>query len=252
MSDILEQIDNGILTLTFNRPAKKNSITSDMYATLAKALRQGATDPKIKVAIIQGQEEVFTAGNDLADFLKNAADSTSAPAWDFMLALIEFPKPLIAAVSGVAIGIGTTLLFHCDLVYASDTAKFMLPFVNLGLCPEAASSFLLPRLISHQQAAKLLMFGDMFCAQEAMSLGIINEIVKSEDVNAHALAQANRLLEKPLVSLMETKRLIKSPLIGEMKKAIDEECEAFASLLKGEALKEAVAAFGEKRKPRFS
>lgn len=252
MSDILQRIDNGILTLTFNRPSKKNSITTEMYSILATALRDAATKPMIKIVIINGQEDVFTAGNDLADFLQNPADSKDAPAWEFMLSLVEFPKPLIAAVSGAAIGIGTTLLLHCDLVYASNTAKFMLPFVNLGLCPEAASSFILPRLIGHQKAAKLLMFGDTFSSEEALDLGIINEIVNANEVNEYALTQAKHLLERPITSLMATKKLMKSALMNELKETINQERDEFVELLKGPALKEAVAAFSEKRKPRFS
>jgi len=145
MTDILNHIDQGVMTLTFNRVDKKNSITSAMYAALADAIEQAQHDAAVRVVVIQGHESIFSAGNDIADFLNNPPAGQDSPVFRFLRNIAAFPKPLIAAVAGPAVGIGTTLLFHCDLVYAGDNAAFSMPFVNLGLCPEAASSLLVPK-----------------------------------------------------------------------------------------------------------
>ena len=173
MSDILKHIDAGVMTLTFNRLDKKNSITSDMYAALADGIEQARNDALVRVVVIQGHETIFSAGNDIGDFLNKPPSTQESPVFRFLRGIATFEKPLIAAVAGPAVGIGTTLLFHCDLVYAGDNAAFSLPFVNLGLVPEAGSSLLLARAASHPRAAEKLLLGDVFNCQEAEALGLL-------------------------------------------------------------------------------
>lgn len=153
-SDILVHSEAGVCTLSFNRLERKNSITAAMYATLADAVNAAAADPAVRVLVFQGHETVFSAGNDIGDFLNAPPADPEAPVWRFMRALAGFPKPVLASVCGPAVGIGTTLLFHCDLVYAGDNAAFSMPFVNLGLCPEFASSLLVPQMFGYHRAAE--------------------------------------------------------------------------------------------------
>ena len=209
MSDILIHTDGGVSTITFNRLDKKNALTEAMYSALAEAMQQAASDDAVRVLVIQGDASVFTAGNDIKDFLEHPPTSTDAPVFRFLRQLVSFPKPLIAAVAGPAVGVGTTMLFHCDLVYAGDNAAFAMPFVNLGLCPEAGSSLLAPQLVGHQRAAELLLLGEPFLAETARDIGLVNRITAPTEVNALALAQAQRLASKPMSSLLETKRLLK-------------------------------------------
>jgi enoyl-CoA hydratase/carnithine racemase len=256
MSDpILAHCEGAVLTLTFNRLDKKNAITADMYTALANALNVAARDAGVRVVVIQGATAVFTAGNDLADFLNNPPDTspeaTPAPVVRFLEALRTFPKPLLASVCGPAVGIGTTLLLHCDLVYAGDNAAFSLPFVNLGLCPEAGSALLLPQLVGHPRAAEKLMLGEAFYAEEALEMGIVNRILPPEEVNAYTQAQAAKLAAKPAGSMLATKALMKlanTALPGVMQA----ELRAFGELLQGPAAKEAISAVMAKRKPDFS
>ncbi len=256
MSDaILVHCEAGVLTLTFNRLDKKNAITTAMYTALAQALESAAFDEAVRVAVIQGAAEVFTAGNDLADFLSNPPNTSSegepAPVVRFLNILRVFPKPLLAAVAGPAVGIGTTLLLHCDLVYVGDNAAFSLPFVNLGLCPEAGASLLLPQLVGYPRAAEKLLLGEAFYAEEALDMGLVNRILPPNEVNGYTQAQAAKLAAKPAVSLLATKALMKLPqtqLAGVMK----EELKHFGNLLNGPAAKEAISAVMQKRKPDFS
>ena len=188
MSDILTHIDAGVMTLTFNRLDKKNSITGDMYATMAQAVDQAQADAAIRVLVIQGHESIFSAGNDIGDFLNKPPSTVDSPVFHFMRALTMFEKPLIAAVAGPAVGIGTTLLFHCDLVYARDNAAFSMPFVNLGLCPEFASSMLAPQMFGYHRAAEALLLGEAFFAEAALEIGLVNRVVPPTEVNGHAQA----------------------------------------------------------------
>jgi enoyl-CoA hydratase/carnithine racemase len=252
LPEILVDSQNGVLTLTFNRLDKKNSVTSSMYAALADEFEEAKSDKSIRVVVLQGHEQIFSAGNDLGDFLKSPPTSDDAPVWRFLHGISSFPKPIIAAVCGAAVGIGTTLLLHCDLVYAGSNAKFSLPFVNLGLCPEAASSFLLPRLMGHQRASEALLFGDPLSVEEAARFGIVNRVLPPEEVNAYAQAQARKLAEKPLSSLLETKRLLKLETGTKVKERMKEEGQVFSQMLDAPAVKEAISAFMEKRKPDFS
>ena len=202
MSDILIHTDAGVSTITFNRLDKKNALTEAMYSALAEAMQQAATDDAVRVLVIQGDASVFTAGNDIKDFLEHPPTSTDAPVFRFLRQLVSFPKPLIAAVAGPAVGVGTTMLFHCDLVYAGDNAAFAMPFVNLGLCPEAGSSLLAPQLVGYQRAAELLLLGEPFLAETARDLGLVNRITAPTEVNELAGAQARRLASKPMSSLL--------------------------------------------------
>jgi len=252
MSDILEHRDGGVMTLTFNRLDRKNSITAAMYAALADALEVAAQDAHVRTVLIQGHETVFCAGNDIADFLEQPPAHQDAPVFRFLRALATLEKPLLAAVAGPAVGIGTTLLLHCDLVYAGDNAAFSMPFVNLGLCPEAASSLLLPAMFGHHRAAEALLLGEPFFAEAAMEVGLVNRVLPPTEVNAYAQAQARKLSAKPLSSLMATKRLMKRHQQAQVLSAMAEEGEVFARMLCEPAAKEAFGAFMEKRKPDFS
>ena len=251
MSDILIHTDGGVSTITFNRLDKKNALTEAMYSALAEAMQQAATDDAVRVLVIQGDASVFTAGNDIKDFLEHPPTSTDAPVFRFLRQLVSFPKPLIAAVAGPAVGVGTTMLFHCDLVYAGDNAAFAMPFVNLGLCPEAGSSLLAPQLVGHQRAAELLLLGEPFLAETARDLGLVNRITAPTEVNALALAQAQRLASKPMSSLLETKRLLKQGQQAALLERLAEEAAVFARMLGEPAAREAFTAFMEKRAPQF-
>jgi len=252
MNPILSHFENGVLTLTLNRLEKKNSLTSAMYAELAQALDLAQADTQTKVVLMQGHETVFSAGNDIADFLKQPASGEDSPVFRFLRGLALFPKPLIASVCGPAVGIGTTLLFHCDLVYAGDNAAFSMPFVNLGLCPEAGSSLLAVQLMGHQRAAEALLLGEPFLAETALEMGLVSRVLPPTEVNAYAQQQACKMAAKPLPSLMETKRLMKAGLMPLVLESIKQEAVVFGRMLKEPAAIEAFSAFMEKRKPVFN
>jgi enoyl-CoA hydratase/carnithine racemase len=251
MSDILTHIDAGVMTITFNRLDKKNSITSTMYAAMAEALAQAGADPAVRVVVFQGHESIFSAGNDIGDFLNQPPTTQESPVFRFLRGIATFEKPLLAAVAGPAVGIGTTMLFHCDLVYAGDNAAFSMPFVNLGLCPEAASSLLAPRMFGYHRAAEALLMGEPFFAEAAQEVGLVNRVVPPTEVNGYAQAQARKLAAKPLTSLIATKRLMKGDTQAVLQK-MDEEGQSFGRMLREPAAKEAFGAFMEKRKPDFS
>lgn len=253
---ILSNREGGILTLTFNRLDKKNAITRAMYTALAEALEAGAADESVRVAVIQGDVSCFTAGNDLADFLSNPPDMSPgaepAPVVRFLNILRDFPKPLLASVAGPAVGIGTTLLMHCDLVYAGDNAAFSLPFVNLGLCPEAGSSLLLAKIVGYPRAAEKLMLGEAFYAEEALDMGLINRVLPPHEVNGYTQAQAAKLAAKPSASLRATKALMKQAQKADLSALMQDELQQFGTLLRGPAAAEAISAVMAKRKPDFS
>lgn len=244
------QNEGGVLTIRFNRAEKKNALTSAMYAAIAAALTAAADDPAVRVVIITGSEDSFTAGNDLMDFMANQ-DITGGPVIEFLRVFAAFPKPIIAAVNGLAIGVGTTLLLHCDLAYAAQGARFQLPFVNLAAVPEFASSLLLPRLIGHVRAAELLMFGEPFSADKALALGLLNAVLAPADVMTHAMAKAKVLAAKPPAALRQTKALMRGH-IGDITARIDLENKMFSECLKSAEFTEAATAFFEKRAPDFS
>ncbi|RRD57812.1 enoyl-CoA hydratase [Comamonadaceae bacterium OH2545_COT-014] len=252
MTDILTHQEAGVLTLTLHRVERKNSLSTAMYAALADALNAAASDAAVRVAVIQGHETVFCAGNDIEDFLRQPPAGPDAPVFRFLRAIATFPKPLVAAVCGPAVGIGATLLLHCDLVYAGDNAAFSLPFVNLGLCPEAGSTLLLPQRIGAHRAAQLMLLGEPFTAQDALEMGLVNRVVPPAECNALAQAQAARLASKPLSSLLATKQLLKGEQQAAVLRRMEEEGALFSRMLHEPAAKEAMTAFMEKRAPDFS
>ena len=223
-----------------------------MYGALADALEAARNDAAVRVLVIQGHESIFSAGNDISDFLSAPPSRPDAPVFRFLRGLHGFPKPLVAAVCGPAVGIGVTLLLHCDLVYAGDNAAFSLPFVNLGLCPEAGSSLLLPQLMGHQRAAEALLLGEPFGAETALEAGLVNRVVPPAEANALAERQALKLAAKPLAALVETKRLMKKAGAAAVTERIAEEGASFARMLSEPAAREAFTAFMQKRKPDFS
>jgi enoyl-CoA hydratase/carnithine racemase len=252
MTDILTHVEAGVMTLTLNRLERKNSITSAMYGLLADGIEQAASDPAIRAAVIQGHETVFCAGNDIGDFLNQPPSDEHSPVFRFLRGIAGFPKPLVAAVCGPAVGIGTTMLLHCDLVYAGDNAAFSMPFVNLGLCPEAGSSLLVPRMLGYHRAAEALLLGEPFMAEAALEVGLVNRVVPPMEANGLAASVARRLAAKPTSALAETKRLMKKELQQAVLQQIVEEGRSFARMLGEPAAKEAFGAFMEKRKPDFS
>ena len=252
MSEILIDTRAGVMTLTRNRVDKKNSITSAMYVAMADALAQSEADAAVRAVVLQGHETIFSAGNDIADFFNAPPSTQDAPVFRFMRAVSSFPKPLLAAVCGPAVGIGTTLLLHCDLVYAGDNAAFSMPFVNLGLCPEFASSYLAPLLMGYGRAAEALLLGEPFLAESALEMGLISRIVPPAEAAALAQRQAQKLAAKPISALMETKRLMKKGQASQVAERIGEEAQSFGRMLHEPAAREAFTAFMEKRKPDFS
>jgi enoyl-CoA hydratase/carnithine racemase len=240
---------DGLLRIEIDRPQKKNAITADMYRVMAEALAQAEREADVKVVLIHGSPGVFTAGNDLGDFMVNPPADESAPVFQFLLGLAAASKPLVAAVTGAAVGVGTTLLFHCDLVYAGQSAQFRLPFVTLGLCPEAASSYLLPAIAGHQRAAEKLLLGEPFGAAEARELGFVNQVLPDDQVLEHARGQAAKLAALSLPSLQTTKRLMKRVPQPRIEEQLREEALHFRRLLGSPEAQQAFAAFFAKKKP---
>jgi enoyl-CoA hydratase/carnithine racemase len=248
---IVVSVKDRILSLRLDRPEKKNALTRGMYLGMIEAIQQAEADSAVRVVLIAGTQDCFTAGNDLMDFA-NAKPGETSPAILFLQTLAGAHKPVIAAVGGVAVGIGTTMLLHCDLVYAAAGARFQLPFVNLGLCPEAGSSVLLPELMGHRRAAELLFFGEPFNAELACNLGIVNAVVPESELLGTATAKAQQLAEKPPSALQTTKTLLKRGMAGAIADAMARETERFAALLQGPEAREAMMAFMQRRKPDFS
>lgn len=257
---ILIDLQDRVLTIRMNRVDKKNALTQAMYTAIADALNDAATNPEVRVVLFTGALEAFSAGNDIPDFLKtqpasgdDAAERFHAsPVGRFMVALADFPKPVVAAVTGPAIGVGVTLLLHCDLVYAGTNARLQMPFVNIGICPEFASSLLLPRIMGHVRAAELVMFGEPFSATTAREYGLVNAVLPDAEVESHARERARKLAQQPPNALRATKDLLKHWDRTLAKEAIIHEAGRFVPMLgQGEAL-EAMSAFMGKRKPDFS
>ena len=245
---LLTALADGVLTIRMNRPAKKNALTGAMYDAFAGALEDAEHNAAVRVVIVCGVPGAFSAGNDLEDFLKAQTASGPRPAHRLIRALTASTVPLVAAVDGVAVGIGTTMLFHCDFVHATPLAKFSLPFINLGLCAEAGSSLLLPRLAGYHHAARLLMLGEAFDAAEAQRLGLVHEICDSASLDAAAQATAAKLAAKPRQALRATKALLKraeEPVAAR----VNSEIEQFNALLETPAAREIMGAFLAKRAP---
>lgn len=252
MSEIRTDHAEGVLRIDFNRPEKKNAITAAMYQSLAEALENAAADRAVRALLFGSTSGIFTAGNDLGDFRSNPPRSAESPVFRFLRALSGAEKPLVAAVSGPAVGIGTTMLLHCDFVIAAPGARFHLPFVDLALVPEAASSYLLPRLAGWQAAAEMLMLGAPVDAQRAQALGLVHKVVESTELEATALGIARALAAKPPEALRLTKSLMKEGVRDAVGSALEREGRVFAERLGTPEAKEAFAAFFEKRKPDFS
>jgi enoyl-CoA hydratase/carnithine racemase len=250
--DILIERADGVLTIALNRPDKKNAITAAMYQEMADAFFEAEKDATVRVVLIRGNGGTFCAGNDLEDFMKAPNTDHDAPVLQFLRRISSAPKPVVAAVAGAAVGVGTTMLLHCDLVYAASTTKFSVPFVQLGLCPEAASSLLLPRVAGYQRAAEKLLLGEAFDAEEAVSMGFVNRVLDAAEVDAFALKQAQKLASLPASSLRLSKSLMKSADAAAVAHRIDEEAGHFGKMLKAPEAREAFQAFFEKRKPDFS
>jgi enoyl-CoA hydratase/carnithine racemase len=244
--------DQGIATLAFDRPAKKNAITAEMYQQFVAGLHQAAADPTVRVVIVTGAGGSFTAGNDLKDFSNPRFSQPDSPVIGFMQGLAAFEKPVIAAVQGLAVGIGVTMLLHCDLVYVADDATFSMPFTSLGLVPEFASTLLLPQVAGRARAAEKLLLGKPFPAAEAVVLGIANAVLPSADVVAHAQKVARMIAALPPGAVRDTKRLLRQPQAAEVKDAILREALVFGPRLAGDEAREAISAILEKRAPDFS
>jgi enoyl-CoA hydratase/carnithine racemase len=242
----------GVATITIARPEKKNAITAAMYAAMAEAIAAAHDDATVRAILITGTSEIFTAGNDLEDFKNNPPAGLDAPVFRFMQALGYAEKPVIAAVHGAAVGIGTTMLAHCDFVYCADNAMFSMPFVSLGLCPEFASSILIPMSAGYHRAAEKLLLGEPLSAEQALEMGIVNRILPPAEVLPFAQKQAQRFNGLPPTSVRETKRLMKSGWKSITEKVIADEAQTFSRLLRSEEAKEAFTAFFERRKPDFS
>ena len=245
MELILRETDGPILTLTFNRPEKQNALTRDMYQSLANAINDAQGDFGIRAVILTSSSANFTAGNDLFDFLNAPPLEPGSPVMNFLEAIHNFSKPLLAAVTGNAIGIGTTMLFHCDLVVADNSAKFSMPFVNLGLVPEAGSSLLFPRLVGHQIASKVFLTGESFNATEAKEFGLIAEI--SDKPQEAILDYAKQIATQPPNAVIQTKALLKSELHEKVSAVMKAEGELFQMALQSDEAREAFMNFMSKR-----
>ncbi len=249
---IKTDIVDGIARIEIARPEKKNAITVAMYQQMADAIGAAHNDASVRVILIHGQSDIFTAGNDLEDFMKNPPSGMDAPVFKFMAALGLAEKPVVAAVNGAAVGIGTTMLLHCDLVYCADNAMFSMPFVSLGLCSEFASSLLVPMNAGYHKAAEKLLLGEPMSAEEALEMKIVNRIIAPDEVLGYAKKQAARFVGLPPTSVRETKRLMKSAWKAMTEKLIVDEATTFGRMLGSDEAKEAFTAFFERRKPDFS
>jgi enoyl-CoA hydratase/carnithine racemase len=252
MSDIITERSGSFLRVQFNRPEKKNAMTSSMYVAMAELLNSAARDECVRVVLWHGAGDSFCAGNDVEDFIKNPPGAGESPQATLENAFINFDKPLIAAVHGAAIGGGTTMLAHCDCVYAGESAKFQMPFINLGLVPEFGSSFSLPERIGYLRAAELILLGMPFDAKRAEALGLVTRVLPDEKLLAAATETAEKLAEKPSGALRACKRLMKQPSRAQLEQAMRAENEEFAARVRSAEAKEAFTAFLEKRPPDFT
>ncbi len=247
---------NGVATIEIARPEKKNALTAAMYQAMADALAAAQDDPAVRAVLITGQPGIFTSGNDIEDFMSRppeaGSNSMNSSVFKFMHALAGCEKPVVAAVTGAAIGIGTTMLLHCDLVYVSDEARLAMPFVSLGLVPEFASSLIVPRLLGHVKAAEKLLLGDPFTPEDAVDMRIANAVLPAGEVVMHARRMAERFNTLPPGAVRETKKLLRKASAAEVLQTISTEGEVFARRLRSPEAMEAFQAFFQKRKPDFS
>ena len=245
-------VDQGIARLEIARPEKRNALTQVMYSALADGLDAAAEDASVQAILISGQPGIFCAGNDLHDFMKAASLGADSPVLRFMFGLARAEKPVVAAVGGDAVGIGCTLLLHCDLVYLAEDARLSMPFVSLGLVPEFASSLLVPLWAGHARAAEKLLLGTPFSASEALAMGLATAVMPASQVLEYSLSVAGRFRELPPGGVRETKRLLKRGQARLVEETIGEEARSFSARLGGPEVREAVAAFFEKRPPDFA
>lgn len=243
---------DGVLALTLNRPTRKNALNLSMYEALTEALRGAQSDPEVRVVLFRGEGDTFCGGNDMADFLKNPPTGPSSPVMQFLAALAGSELPLVCAVQGGAVGIGTTMLLHCDLAYAADDAFFKMPFVQLGLCPEAGSSLLVPGLVGQARAFELLVLGERFDAAQAEQMGFVNRVVPRASLDAAAREAAARIAALPPDAVRTSKALLRAPQREAVQRTIAEEGSAFVERLSSPEAKEAISAFFDKRKPDFA
>lgn len=233
---------NGVVMVRLTRPEKKNALNKAMYDAMRETIEQAGVHGT-RAVVFAGAPGAFTAGNDISDFIMRAqSGAESAPAGLFIQALATVEVPMIAAVDGLAIGVGTTMLFHMDLCFASPRATFRMPFVDLGLVPEAASSLLVPRLAGYRKATEYLMMGEGFGPEEALAMGLLNAIVPSEELEARALAAAAKLAAKPPQALAATRRLIRGDS-AELRQRMADENKAFSAALKGDEARQAFMSF---------
>jgi enoyl-CoA hydratase/carnithine racemase len=250
--DIVTEELGSIWRVQLNRPTKRNAMTSAMYVDLARIFNQAAKDENIRVVLWHGAGDSFCAGNDIEDFLKNPPGPGESPQAKLMSALVSFDKPLVAAVQGAAIGGGTTMLTHCDFIYAGESAKFQMPFINLAVVPEFGSSYSVPARIGHVRAAELILLGAPFDARRAAELGLVTQVVPDNDLLARATETARKLEAMPKEALQASKRLMKQPFREQTKAAMKAENEEFSAQVRSADAKEALTAFLEKRKPHFA
>ena len=251
-AEIQSHLAERVLEITINRPERKNALTMAMYSAMAELLNSASDNREVRAVIISGTEGVFTSGNDLMDFLGGSASGEESPVFQFMVALYNFPKPVVAAVNGPAVGIGTTMLLHCDMSFAGDDAMFQMPFVNLGLCPEYGSSFFLPRIMGHARASELLLLGKKFGAKEAVELGICNAAVPAGETLAQARLTAAELAKQAPEAVRLSKQLLRRATHDKGVEVIQEEALHFQKRLGSEEFKEAATAFMEKRPADFA
>lgn len=242
-----------VTTVAINRPDKKNALSDKLYRAIAAEIRKADADDAVRVLVLTGTGDSFTAGNDMVDFLSQKGTFETTGACDFMNALMEFRKPVIAAVNGLAIGIGTTLLLHCDYAYAAESASFRMPFVSIGIAPEYASTFLLPVSLGHRRAVELLYTGEKFDAKTAKDAGLVNEVVPDAKLMERVMAQAAKLVAQPPATLRTCKKLLKDAMRAPAMEAFDREVVELNRMIRNnpEAM-EAMTAFMQKRKPDFS
>jgi len=248
---ITSETANGVCTITLARPEKKNALSLAMYEALTRAINSAAADKSVRALLLTGQPGIFTAGNDLEDFLAAPTTTQDLPVIQFMRALMAFEKPVVAAVTGAAVGIGVTMLLHCDLVYVSEDARLSLPFVALGVVPEFCASLLLPLLMGHAKASEKLMLGLPFTAVEAVAVGLANSAHPASEVLNHARQVAERFNALPAGAVRDTKRLMRGGLRNAVEQTMNDEIAVFFERLKSPEAREAFQAFFEKRKPDF-
>lgn len=248
--DIVVSKDQGVLALGLNRPGKLNAITRDMYATLAREINGANDDDEVGALLIYGEGDDFTSGNDLNDFLEHPPTGSDSPVWHFLTAIRDLTKPLVAAISGRAVGVGITMLFHCDYVIAGKSSRLSMPFVNLGLVPEAGSSYLLPLIAGHHRAAEMFMLGEVFTAQRGYEAGFINEVLDDSEVAVRAGERAKQLADQPRTAMRETKRLLRQGQRAQLTAVMEEEARLFTAALDSDETRAAFMNFLMKKKSK--